>query len=322
VSEQKRLQKFAFLKRTITLVNNAFKFGIAWAWRNSINAFIWEVYGHPQDVDIVDPVMHQWGYTIMLSLFVAVLFAINDDYYIVFPRNQHSQQEFDSNSSRIVTNSIIYDSLRFVIGMSIGESNLQGSKLAGAYWVVAISGIILSVVGTHYMTKFELRKEIQHKGLVQAMFDTFERFYDPNDVLHSEEGRDMVPAVLDNTFFEILFVSIEGWGIAGSLSLINAITYTVYIAVPSLDEVVTLTPNMNYQMIIENEDLNVAVLWVTALICLAITLAMTAYVGRLVKAIKKARRALFKRMFAHQKKELKRLTARRAMRGPTDLNVH
>ena len=137
------------------------------------------------------------------------------------------------------------------------------------------------------------------------MFDTFERFYDPNCLIHDENHRDMVPAVIDNTFFEILSVTIYAWGIAGSLSVTKAVTYTVYHAVPSWSEGLENEDPTTWQDDASKE--NIYVLWIATGICLLITLALTAYVGRLVSLIKDARRKLFKKLFKEQKKQLKKL---------------
>ena len=101
-SERKRLLKFAFKKRCIALVDSSIKFAIAWSWRMSINAFILAVYADPDSTETPDPIVNQWGYTILITLFVAVLYAISDDYYIVYPRNRDSQTRYDTNTSRQV----------------------------------------------------------------------------------------------------------------------------------------------------------------------------------------------------------------------------
>jgi len=44
------------------------------------------------------------------------------------------------------------------------------------YWIVAIGGISLSIVGTNYMEKWGLRKKIANRGMAQAMFDTLRDF--------------------------------------------------------------------------------------------------------------------------------------------------
>ena len=154
-SERKRLLKFAFKKRCINLIDSAIKFAIAWSWRMSINAFILAVYDDPNAENEPDPVINQWGYTILITLFVAVLYAINDDYYLIYPRNADSQQRYDNNTSRIVTNNILYDNLRFVVGMSwfdslmitIGVSQATNTAATVAYWIVAIGGMSCSVIG-------------------------------------------------------------------------------------------------------------------------------------------------------------------------------
>ena len=312
-SERKKLLKFAFTKRCINLIDSAIKFSIAWSWRMSINAFILAVYDDPNATETPDPVINQWGYTILITLFVAVLYAISDDYYIIYPRNTDSQKRYNTNTSRIVTNNILYDNLRFVVGMSwfdslmisINISNADWTAATIAYWIIAIGGMSCSVLGTHYIKKFELEKKISHKGLTQAMFDTFERFYDPKCLIHDEDHRDMVPAVIDNTFFEILAVTIYGWGIAGSLSVTKAVTYTVYHAIPDWsDQLENSDPN-TWGDDMDKE--NIYVLWIATVICLLITLTLTVYVGRLVNMIKEARRNLFKKLFKEKKKQLKKL---------------
>eukprot|EP00484_Ammonia_sp_Unknown_P027536 CAMPEP_0197033802 /NCGR_PEP_ID=MMETSP1384-20130603/12108_1 /TAXON_ID=29189 /ORGANISM="Ammonia sp." /LENGTH=676 /DNA_ID=CAMNT_0042463659 /DNA_START=45 /DNA_END=2075 /DNA_ORIENTATION=+ len=309
-SERKLLLKYAFDRRTIAFADSAIKFAIAWSWRSCTNAFIRQIYGDAEDA--ANPVLNHWGYTVILSLFVSVLYAVNDDYYIIYPRNKDSQAKYDTNTSRTLTNTIIYENLRFVVGMSwfdslmvtANASHLSPKELTAVYWAIALSGIILSVMGTHYMTRFNLQKKISYKGLAQAMFDTFERFYDPECLVHSEESRDMIPAILDNTMFELISVTFHGWGIGASLSLINAITFTVYLVVPGFDETVAIGPNINYA--VADKD-NVYIFWITALICLGITLATTAYVGRLVSVIRTARRGLFKTLFKQKKKQLRKL---------------
>ena len=116
-----------------------------------------------------------------------------------------------------------------------------------------------------------------------------ERFYDPNCHLHSEDDVDLVPSLLDSALFEMLSVTIFGWGIAGSLLCQKAILYTMYSAVPGWDDV-----EQDNGIVKDIE--SVYVIWIALLICIAITLAMTVYVGKLVKGIKAARRLLFDKL--------------------------
>ena len=190
------------------------------------------------------------------------------------------------------------------LALTLDFSNANYIYTTMGYWIIAIGGVSLSVIGTHYIKKFKLRKKISYKGLTQAMFDTFERFYDPNCLLHDENHRDMVPQIVDNTFFEILSVTIYAWGIAGSLSVTKAVTYTVYRAVPGWQDMLQNGPTTDNSL---NNKENIYVLWIATLICLLITLALTAYVGRLVSVIKEARRSLFKKLFKQKQKQLKRL---------------
>merc|ERR1719361_1000455 len=131
---------------------------------------------------------------------------------------------------------------------------------------------------------------------MQAVFDTMERFYDPHCRFHDEGDDDMMPSLCDNALFEMLSVTILSWGIAGSLLCKNAIIYTIYSAVPGWDDV------EEDNGIVKDKD-SIYVLWIAFLICIAITLAMTAYVGKLVTGIKNARRLLFDKLKRKETKE-------------------
>eukprot|EP01084_Bolivina_argentea_P301819 520809_1 len=119
-SERNKLLRFSFIKRCVNLIVSMIKFAIAWSWRLSVDAFIKSIYGETDGN--VSPVITQWSYTFYLTLFVSVLYAISEDYYIVYPRNVDAQKRYGTNTARITTNDIIYDNLRFVIGMSWFDS--------------------------------------------------------------------------------------------------------------------------------------------------------------------------------------------------------
>ena len=233
--EKKQLLKFAFVKRSIHLTQNVVKFAIAWSWRDSINAFIAAIYGS----DATDVVAQQWGYFFTIALFVSVAFAFSDQFYILYPRSVEQQQAFLVDESRKQVNSVLYDNLKFVVGMALfdafivsleslsADDDVSNSVECFLYWLVAIGGSSLSVVGTHYVERWGLRKKIATKGIAQAMFDTFERFYDPECELHIEGDEDFVPMILDTSIYELVYVTVDGLGIAGSMSTTSAIKYTI-----------------------------------------------------------------------------------------------
>jgi len=232
---------------------------------------------------------------------VASIFAVNDDYFLIYPRSAEAQDQFEQNEWRTKTNQLLYDNMQFVIGFSSTDSisetvislNVSNGEDAAIYWALSIGLIVLSVIGTHCITKWDLQRRIASQGLMQAVLDTMERFYDPDCNLHDEGDVDMLPSLLDNALFEILSVTIFGWNVAGFLLCRKAIQYTVYSAVPGWDDV------EEDGGIVKDKD-NIYVLWIALLITVGILLAMTAYVGRLTNAIKAARRSLFDKLKERQ----------------------
>lgn len=181
--------------------------------------------------------------------------------------------------------------------LSYLTADATNQEYAAIYWASAICGMSLSVLGTHFITKWELQRKIANQGLMQAVFDTMERFYDPNCNIHNE-GNAIVPSLCDSTLFEMLSVTIYGWGITGSLLCSKAITYTIYSAVPGWDDV-----EQDDGVVKDKEQ--IYVIWLALLICFAITFAMTAYVGRLLNGIQRARRSLFGVLTKKMKKTAK-----------------
>lgn len=168
---------------------------------------------------------YKWGYTLYLTLFVSICYAVADEYFIVYPKSPTAQQRFGRNKSRITANQIIYDNLRFVVGMSWFDSivitmkavELSYGATTAIYWAVAVGGIWLSVSGTHYIKKWSVRNKIAHRGIAQTLFAHFERLYDPKYKLHEQDDEDMIPQIVDGTMFQFINVTVEGLGIAGSL---------------------------------------------------------------------------------------------------------
>merc|ERR1712176_799941 len=183
--------------------------------------------------------------------------------------------------------------------------HLTAGQLALTYWAISIAGITLNVIGSKYLKKYELQNKIAEKGLAQAMFDTFERFYDPQCKLHDDSDSDMMPKILDNTLFEILNVTIGAWGIASSLSIRSAITSSV---------TALLNPS-GEEMDASHEE---RVYWISFTISMLLTLLCTAYIGRLVEAIRKGRKKLFAKIKDDKKKQLKKLQKHRPLlrQGP------
>jgi len=309
-SERKELLKFAFIKRFIHLIDSSIKFAIAWAWRDSINAFILAVYEDEESEEDDDGGV--WSYTIILTLFVTACYAVSDDYYIIYPKNKDEQNKFPKNKSRNIANKMIYDNLRFVVGLSwfdsinetIGFTDTDyvaenPVTLAVVYWIVAIVGIFLSVIGSNYCTKYELRHKIAKNGFVQAMLDTFENFCDPKCQFHDDDDSDMIPKILDNMMFEILNVTIGAWGVTGALSIKKAILWTVSASLVKGSIIEDASS--------ENRD-STSILWISSLICLLFTTMFTAYIGRFVNAIKVGRRKLFEKMKKDKQKEFEDIT--------------
>lgn len=175
--EKKQLLKFAFQKRSIKLTQTVIKFAIAWSWRDSINAFIHAIYGS----DATDPIAQQWGYFFTIALFVSVAFSFSESFYILYPKNAKTpeeQQAFLKDKSRLQVNDVLYDNFKFVVGMALFDALMVSLESLGTgstvsngvqcflYWIVAVGGISLSIVGTHYVEKWGLRKKIAHKGIV------------------------------------------------------------------------------------------------------------------------------------------------------------
>ena len=113
-------------------------------------------------------------------MFVAALYAVNDDYYIIYPRSTEGQREFmEKNEWRTTTNNLLYDNLRFVVGMSwfdsvtlsVLSSDASNSESAAIYWSLAVGGIAMSVIGTHYIKKWELQRKIANQGIVWLTID-------------------------------------------------------------------------------------------------------------------------------------------------------
>merc|ERR1712232_1104373 len=233
--EKKQLLKFAFVKRSIKLTQTVIKFAIAWSWRDGINAFIHAIYGTSDDV-----VAQQWGYFFTIALFVSVAFSFSEQFYILYPKNASPEEQalFLADKSRLIVNDVLYDNFRFVVGMalfdalikslqSLADGDVSNGVLCFLYWLVAITGISLSIVGTNYVEKWGLRKKIADKGIAQAIFDTFERFYDPECELHIEGDADFVPQIVDTALYELVYVVVFGLGIAGSMGTTNAIKFTI-----------------------------------------------------------------------------------------------
>ena len=63
--------------------------------------------------------------------------------------------------------------------------------------------------------------------MVQALFDTMERLYDPEQELHFEGDADFVPMIMDGALFELINVTVFAMGIAGSMGTTNAVKYTI-----------------------------------------------------------------------------------------------
>merc|ERR1712228_521353 len=301
-SVRKQLLAHEFRKRMIKLSDSSIKFAIAWAWRDSINAFLRAVYGE-------DGV---WSYTIILTLFVSACYAVAADYYIIYPKNKKEQQTFFKSKSRNIGNKMIYDNLRFVVGLSWFDSinhtvgftdsdyvAANPVNLAVGYWLIAIVGVCASLIGTKQCKKHELVKLIQDKGLAQAMFDTFESFYDPKGQFHDADS-DMVPKIMDNMAWQALNVTVGAWGVTGALAIRNAILWTV-------------SASLVKGAIIEDASKanrsSVWVLWLSTAICLVITIFGTTWVGKLVEGIKVARRELFDKMKMDKQAQLNRLQA-------------
>eukprot|EP01083_Nonionella_stella_P064245 167281_1 len=307
--QKKELLKFAFRRRSIKLTQSVVKFAIAWSWRDCINTFIHAIYGSTDG----NLVMQQWGYFITIALFVSVAFSFSDQFHILVPKNAspEEQQLWLTDKSRLIVNDVLYDNLRFVVGMALFDAlivsleSLSGTDLSLSviclfYWTIAIGGICLSVVGTHHVQKWELRNKIAQKGLAQAMFDTFERLYDPTCALHEEGDADFVPMILDTTVFELVDVTVSGLGIAGSMATTNAIRYTI--------NVITMESGLYDATDPDTMQQGVWVIWLSFLICLTISTFITAYFARMVQAAKRARRKLFRRFNKDDKKEMTKRT--------------
>ena len=313
------------------LTQTVVKFAIAWSWRDSINAFIAAIYGNE---DNGNPIGQQWGYFITIALFVSVAFSFSEQFYILYPKSLTSGkldindpnkvQEFINNrdqflkdKARIQVNDVIYDNFRFVVGMALFDALMKSLQSLGEgdtvsngvqcflYWLVAISGISLSIVGTHYVEKWGLRNKIANKGMAQAMFDTFERFYDPSCELHEEGDADLVPMILDTTLFELVYVTVFGLGIAGSMGTTNAIKFTINSINSASGYYDINNPGSS------DEVHGSGLIWVSFFICLAISTLITGYFARMVAAAKKARRDLFEQFKEQDKKEEEREKAKR-----------
>jgi len=100
--------------------------------------------------------------------------------------------------------------------------------------------------------------------------------------------------ILDTTIFELVYVTVFGLGIAGSMGTTNAIKYTVFAITSS---------SANYNLL--NTDEVKQGLWLIWLICfivLAASTMITGYFSRMISAAKKSRRLLFD---AFQKNDIK-----------------
>eukprot|EP01084_Bolivina_argentea_P113988 203048_1 len=299
-TEEKRLLlKFAFVKRSIKLTQTVIKFAIAWSWRDCINSFIHAIYGGNSN-DGTDLVGEKWGYFITIAIFVSIAFSFSEQFHILYPKNTTKEEEqiFLKDKSRITVNNVLYDNLRFVVGMalfdafiisleSLKHGSMSNSLQCLLYWVVAIGGISFSVVGTNYTEKWGLRKKIADKGVSQAMFDTFERFYDPLQSLHKEGDSDFVPMILDTTVYELLFVTVDGLGLAGSMGVTNAIKFTIN----------SMTSGSGLYDISDPDEMagGVWIVWLSFFICLAVSTLITGYFVRAIDTMKDTRKILFKK---------------------------
>eukprot|EP01084_Bolivina_argentea_P113989 203052_1 len=186
--EKKKLLGFAFIKRSIKLSTTVIKFAIAWSWRDCINAFMRAIYGDSGG----DLVAQKWGYFLTIACFVSVAYSFSDQFYILYPKNvsKEEQEAFLKDKSRISVNNLLYDNFKFVVGMALFDAlmtslrslsysdDVPNGLLCLLYWIVAVTGISSSVIGIHYLKKWDLQNKISDQGLAQAMFGTFERFYD------------------------------------------------------------------------------------------------------------------------------------------------
>eukprot|EP01083_Nonionella_stella_P272214 922913_1 len=176
----------------------------------------------------------------------------------------------------------------FIISLeSLKHGSMSNSLQCLLYWVVAIGGISFSVVGTNYTEKWGLRKKIADKGVSQAMFDTFERFYDPLQELHIEGDRDFVPMIVDMAMFEFVYVSVFGLGIAGSMGTTNAIKFTIN----SMTSGSGLY-DLSHPDVMQS---GVWIVWVSFGICLIVSTVIIGYFARLIGVMKDGRRKLFKK---------------------------
>ena len=116
------------------------------------------------------------------------------------------------------------------------------------------------------------------------MFDTVERMYDPTCSLHVEGDADLVPMIVDTSMYELVYVTVFGLGIAGSMGTTNAIKFTIN----------DMTSDKFYDLRHPNEIASgVWAIWLTFALCLAVTTLVTGYFARMIGLVKMSRRKLF-----------------------------
>jgi len=236
--------------------------------------------------------------------------AFSDSFHILYPKVRMSESEAPEEWMQSVTrkevNSVIYENLRFVVGMalfdaitnsmiSMWDSGISNGWQCLIYWIVAIGGISTGIVGEYFVAKWGLRKKIASKGMVQALFDTMERLYDPEQKLHFEGDADFVPMIMDTAMFEFINVSVYALAISGSLGTTKAVIFTIN----------SITSGAGIYDVNDSDDMDqgVWVIWLAFAICLGITTFVTGYFARMVTAVKDSRKVLFKRLRSQDAKD-------------------
>eukprot|EP01083_Nonionella_stella_P050497 134321_1 len=306
-NSKKDLLGYSTRKRVFKLMEHSLSLVLAWALQGAIKMSVLVLYGGSGTDDTLTAL---WTYCWMVTAIITYSNTINVRYYLLYPREEHIGLQFETQQRKIIGN-VLWTNAQTVVGIAWYAALVQTPESMSQkavekhrvwlLWVEAICAMFISSIVGGVWSNAKLKFEKKQKGPVQALYDGFEKWYDPNDEmntsltdphkdeLENDNEKDKVQRgwresfVLEycGQFIDLIVYALgfaSGWLIAAA---VKAMLVKSYEGVYDPEQVRDISGDVVWSM------------WLAFFIALAISVLIMTFLTKITTAVRKKKHEVF-----------------------------
>ena len=155
--QKAELIRFALLQSLYKLIQSFFRFAVAWSWRDCLNALVTAIVGSTEEYT-------QWTYFFVVLAFVSLASACSKRFRCI-PTHLKTQQQHEAylkGATRKEVGLLIDANLKVLLGLALldalnatlqNHEDIDSAVLCALYWVTAVGGSVISIIGAHYLSQ-------------------------------------------------------------------------------------------------------------------------------------------------------------------------